>query len=296
MTLPKAKPMRHKLFLALAALVAATPGHAATSSHFGHKFDISAGDGDDKAVLIDGKAVGRAEEISIDQTATIDGVGVAILSLSPGGNACDGDVLVVSFPKDKPFRADTLNSECREITPAVHDRDIHFSVEPTPSRGGWRWIWTPDKGVGARIDLPYRTDPEKNWANLRASRVSHPADLFKFADIGRQLRHLIGGDFDDVIAIIDGVGSGEFQGDYFVGTSSLPHMAEETGALIVADPQRRRVFIAWKAENKKIVVRPHVREWPETPRGILKDWAEPWRKPRQDGAAPGRVDPASGLR
>lgn len=163
---------------------------------------------------------------------------------------------------------------------AVHDKDIYFSVEPTPSVAGWRWIWTPDKGVGARIEFTYRTDPAKNWANLRASRLSHPADLFKFADIGQQLRKLIGGDFDEAIAIIDGVGSGEFQGDYFVGTSSFPHMAEETGALIVADPRTREVFVAWKAERKKIVTRPDVKAWPEIPGRFLKNWAEPWYKPR----------------
>lgn len=89
--------MRNSFFLALAALIAAAPVRAETSSYLGHKFEISGGDGDEKTVFVDGKAVGRANEISIDQTATFDGVGVAILSLSPGGNACDGDVLVVSF-------------------------------------------------------------------------------------------------------------------------------------------------------------------------------------------------------
>jgi hypothetical protein len=58
---------------------------------------------------------------------------------------------------------------------------------------------------------------------------------------------------------------GEFDSDYFVGTSSVAHMADETGSLIVADPRARQVFIAWKAEGKKIIVRPEVKEWPEAP-------------------------------
>ena len=91
---------------------------------------------------------------------------------------------------------------------------------------------------------------------------------------------LIGGDFDEAIGIIEGTGSGEFDGDYFVGTSSVAHMADETGSLIVADRRARQVFIAWKAEGKKIVVRPEVKEWPEAPRRFLKDWAEPWYKSR----------------
>jgi hypothetical protein len=88
---------------------------------------------------------------------------------------------------------------------------------------------------------------------------------------------LIGGHFDEAIGIIEGTGSGEFDGDYFVGTSSVAHMADETGSLIVADPRTRQVFIAWKAEGKKS---PEVKEWPEAPRRFLKDWAEPWYKLR----------------
>jgi hypothetical protein len=65
---------------------------------------------------------------------------------------------------------------------------------------------------------------------------------------------LIGGDFDEAIGIIEGTGSGEFDGDYFVGTSSVANLADDTGSLIAADPRARLVFIAWKAEGKKIVV------------------------------------------
>ena len=42
---------------------------------------------------------------------------------------------------------------------------------------------------------------------------------------------LVGGDFDEAMGIIEGTGSGEFDGDYFVGTSSVAHMADETGSL-----------------------------------------------------------------
>ncbi len=68
----------------------------------------------------------------------IDGVGLLIISLSPGGNACNGDMLVVSFPKDKPFRADNLSGDCREIETTVHEKDILFSTEASPSQAGSR--------------------------------------------------------------------------------------------------------------------------------------------------------------
>ena len=46
---------------------------------------------------------------------------------------------------------------------------------------------------------------------------------------------------------------------------------------MAADPATKRIYLAWKPQDQKIIVRPEVKEWPVTARDALRDWAATWK-------------------
>ncbi len=269
--------MRARILLAfILPLAAAAPADAESARYYGHDLVISGEAGDDQKLAVDGKIVETASRITIEDARAIDGVGVVVGSLSEGGTICDATKFIISFPKDRPVRVEGPIGDCRFVEQELDGKGIHFFIKASPSQAGASWAWAPAGGLGPEEKQAFRPDPGKSWSDLRASKISHPADLFDFADIGAQLRELLGKDFDEAVRIIDGTGSGAFDNDNFVGTAMVPHMGDETGALVIADSSERKVFVAWKAENKKIVVRPDIQNWPPAARLQLKTWAKPW--------------------
>lgn len=92
-----------------------------------------------------------------------------------------------------------------------------------------------------------------------------------------QINGLLGAEKNDYSDIILGVGSGSFDGDYFVGSACTRHLCQEEEALLVAAIQEKRVFLAWKPSGEKIVVRPSVKQWPERAKAALREWAAKWK-------------------
>jgi hypothetical protein len=63
----------------------------------------------------------------------------------------------------------------------------------------------------------------------------------------------------------------------YLGMACTSHMCTEEEALLAADIPQKKVYLAWKPMNAKIVVRPPVKEWPAQARTALKDWAAKWK-------------------
>ena len=111
--------------------------------------------------------------------------------------------------------------------------------------------------------------------------VKYPGELLVYGQIASQIIALLGADRAHYEQIIQGVAApGVFRGDTYVGSACKPHACMDEGAILVADIQRQRVFLAWKPEGKSIVVRPKVNEWPAIARDALSEWAERWKPGR----------------
>jgi hypothetical protein len=249
---------------------------AETYQQFGHKIEITEQSGEERKLIVDGKLLEHDYSILIDETAIVGGWGVIIFSKSGGGNACDGDKFVVSFPQGKPLHVDGPIGDCLTIDYKIHDGDIVFSTTPSPSNEGHRWTWNPVTGFARVENIAFRPQAGKTWDDLRSRDIHHPSELFNYSDIGSQLKSLLGSDYGDALPTIEGPGSGEFKGDYFIGTAIMAHMGGETGSLVIADIRARTLYVAWKAVDKKIAIRPDIAKWPERLRFYLKEWAKPW--------------------
>jgi hypothetical protein len=261
------------------------PAPAATGDYFGHKISIENIGDDFKALNVDGKEVERASQVFIDRTASVGEVDIVVASLGSGMVSCSLQTFFIVFAKGNSTQTFSPGDDCRGYDYEIKPESISFTIAPSPSQDGEKRRWTPAGGLTAPEKIAFMPDPAQTWANVRLANVSRPAILFQFSDINAQLHELIGKDFADVISIVDGVGHGEFKDEMYVGTSCMQHMCGDVEALVIADVPSRRVYLAWKLENKAIVVRPEVTQWPKAARIELKTWAKTWQKAGNDDAA-----------
>jgi hypothetical protein len=228
---------------------------------------------------IDDKVVIKDSIVSIEDVRVIDGVGVAIGYTSAGGNACNASYFVLAFPKDQPVRIDGPTGNCFPITYVVDQKGIKFSTDASVTQSGETWTWTPSDGMSQKISVAFSEDPSSDaWNDLRARRISHPGEFFKYRALSVQLDSLLGADRASVLPTVNGVGFVEYKGDVVLATSCLPHQCDEAGAIIAIDLPKKKLFLAWLPSRGPIVVRPALGAWTPAARVELASWSRQWKR------------------
>lgn len=242
---------------------------------FGYRLEMPR-DEDGRTLRIDGVKLLKNWYLDIEEVAVVAGVPVIIGSSSNGGNACESSPFVVSFPKEGKPRLDGPLDTCSGTGHQLTANGIEFFSAAIPGREGERWQWT---FVNAFTKLPSTTfepDRTKGWAQLRERTAGHPSDLLDYGEIATRIYQLLGPDKQSVLPILTGVGSASFEGDWFIGQVCRPHSCGAEEGIVVASLGKREIYLAWKPENKKIVVRPPVSQWPEKAKSALREWAKKW--------------------
>lgn len=267
----------------VAALVSLLMGHFSVAAAanfemkmFGHHIVVLERDFE-QILSIDGREVLKDAILSIDEIHLVSGTPAIIGASSAGGNACDSAPFVISFPSDAKPRVDGPIESCRPVKMDVLTDQVTFATTALPNMQGETWVWTPTGGFAKSGEHDFVADTSKGWSELREKTVSHPGELLSFDEVAAQINALSGNEKDTYSGIIMGVGSGAFDGDYFVGSACTRHMCQEEEALLVASIQEKQVFLAWKRSGEKIVVRPVVSIWPERAKAALREWAAKWK-------------------
>ncbi|WP_165422572.1 hypothetical protein [Rhizobium ruizarguesonis] len=277
------KVVRGKAFiLIIAPFIALWPhGKAAAGSFdmqlFGHHIVITKGGDSQDSLKIDDREVLKDYYVDIDEMHVIDGMAVAVGTSSAGGNACEGSPFVVSFPKGQNPRIDGPLDSCFPVAVKASDSELTLSTPATPNQPGQKWQWTAGNGFKEIQGDTFVADTSKGWDQLRERSVTHPAGLLDYAEVAAEINRLAGTDKALVNDILLGVGSGEFKGDLFVGTSCSRHMCTDQEAVVVADLASRTVYLAWKPSGQKIKVNPPVKAWPEKAKAELRQWSAKWK-------------------
>jgi hypothetical protein len=258
------------------ALPAAAVAGELGMTMFGHKVEVVKQD-DELALTVDGSRLLANAYLMIEEMAVVGNVPVAIGSSSNGGNACPGDRFVLSFSPGAVPRLDGQPDDCVGLEVENKGDHLLFFSQPIPGRAGVQWSWTAPDGFKPLADVAFTPNAATGWDALRDHKAAHPAELFSNAAVAKEIYALLGADKEQYERSITGVGSGSFDGDVFTGMACTPHMCTEEEAILVADIDSRTVYLAWKPFNKKIIVRPPVKQWPDKARAALKDWAAKWK-------------------
>jgi len=263
--------------VALAALT--TTAHAAPDIQTiaGHKVEIVSGNDGNETLKVDGKTIHHNGYVSIDEVKNLGEVEVAIGSSGSGGNACDAPPFVLSFAKGKKPRFDGPLDACKTVTYKIEADRIRFESKALEGDDGEAWIWTPGRGFKSAGLVKHMPDMAKGWSDLSAHHDLHPSELLDLGEIATPLLRLIGKDRKEVLPVLNGVGSGEFVGDLYVGTSCRPHACSDAGVIVIADPKTKQLYIGWKIERHKIEKRATNSAWPKPVVAEFDKWAKHWR-------------------
>jgi hypothetical protein len=271
------------MFIRIATTVAAvafvaTTAQAAPSSQMiaGHSVEVVNDGKGNEALKVDAKILHRNASVSIDQVESLGDLEVAIGSSSTGGNACDAPPFVLSFAKGRKPRLDGPIHACKTVTYKVQGDRIRFESKALEGDDGEAWLWTPAHGFKAAGHVKHVPDSTKGWSDLSAHHDLHPSELLDLGEVATSLLDLIGKDRQAVLPVLNGVGSGEFVGDLYVGTSCRPHACPDAGVLVVGDPKKKKLYVAWKLERRKIVQRTDDSDWPPNARAEFEKWAKQW--------------------
>ncbi|SES38226.1 hypothetical protein SAMN03159406_03872 [Rhizobium sp. NFR03] len=243
---------------------------------FGHHVAVLQAD-DKQKLDIDGREILNDQYVSIDQLEVVGGTPVAIGTTSAGGNACEGAPFIISFPPNANPRIDGPLETCFVVRVEKSADMLTFSTAAAPNQPSEKWTWTPAEGLKAVQGDAFVADTEKGWTQLRERTVSHPSELLDYAEIGSEIARMAGSDRELVNDILMGVGSGEFKGDYFVGTTCSHHMCGDQEGLLVANVPNKKVYLAWRPSGQKIKVNPAVTAWPEKAKAEIREWAAKWK-------------------
>lgn len=264
------------MMLLVAAQISVAVAASFEMKMFGYRIAVVQRDFE-QVLIIDERDFLRNTTINISDIQLVSGTPVVVGSSSAGGNTCDSSPFVISFPTGAKPKVDGPIESCRPVTIDVLADQLTFKTTALPNSPGETWTWTPASGFAKSVDQDFIADTSKGWSELREKTVSHPSELLSFGEVAAQINDLLGSDKDDYSNIILGVGSGSFDGDYFVGSACTRHLCQEEEALLVASIQEKTVFLAWKPSGEKIVVRPPVKQWPERAKAALREWAEKWK-------------------
>lgn len=243
---------------------------------FGHHVAVESTD-DGEVLKIDEQELHRNNYVHIERVAVIDGAEVVVGTSADGGNACASTPFVLTWPTGDEPKLEMFPQDCSGLTSIEEDGKLIFSSDPQPGRDGERWSWDPAAGFKSLGPVAFQSDPDKGWDSLAVEPPDHPSGLYDFGEIADQLDAILGTDAATFKEIITGVGSGEMREDgFYVGSSCLPHSCGVVEAIIVADSNTQDLYLAWKPENAKIIVRPEVRDWPPQAKAALRDWSATW--------------------
>ena len=265
------------LVLAAPALSESAVAEPSAQTIAGHRVEVVRNDKAFQETLkVDGKPTLRNAYVSIDEVATVAGVAVAIGSASNGGNACDAAPFVLSFPANKRPHLDGPLDTCKTVSHETSADHVKFQTVALEGDDGQAWIWTPARGFKYAGRVKHEPDPARGWSNLAPPQELHPGELLDFGGIAPQILSLLGASRKDVLPLINGVGSGKFEGALYVGSACRPHACPDAGVLIVADPAARKIYLAWKLEKRAVERRP-AGDWPAAVRRQFDTWAKQWR-------------------
>lgn len=239
----------------------------------GHRIVID-GPFSERTLSIDGRKVHEDAFIAIQHRGSIDGVDFVVGTSSAGGNACEGSPFVISAAADAEAKFEGPIDSCAFMNVTIEKDRVLLAADPLPDRESERWEWKPGTGLHQIANEAFVADRSKGWAEVESA--SHPGDLMGFGGLAPQIDDLLGRDRQTFAELIVGIGSGTFENGYFVGTACPKFICLEAGALIAANPDEQAIYLAWKPEGEKIIVRPAVGEWPKPARLALRDWAAQW--------------------
>lgn len=273
-------PLMAALF-AVSVMVCDASDGPKTNNVFGHKFVTESYAKDPpRSLYVDGVRLHENIYVDMHSFAETDKGVIAIGSSSAGGNTCLPDPFIVFLaPKKKPEFIGPVEL-CRPSHWSLNGNTVRFWTDPLPGKDGDNWAWTVGGKLKQLKSTKHQPNPKLGWRELSRSKEHiYSMDLFDYGPVAEALYKAIGKDRTDVTRYLLSLQiSSELKGGVFIGETCMAHACNVAGALIVADANTRKVFVAWRGPEGGFQLRPEASAWP----GKMQPKLQKWMKSLQD--------------
>jgi hypothetical protein len=218
-----------------------------------------------------------SQYINLEEVGSFANTGFAIGTTSPGGNACEGSLFVLSFVAGEPTRIDGPLDTCGPLDRKIENNRIIVETQASPSRDGFRWTWTSN-GFGPAEALKFAAASGKGWSALRSRSIQHPSELLQHAEFSAQLAKQLGqARYPSLARLLSGPGDVQYDSNVMIAEACQAHSCDDTSVLIAIDIATQKMGIALKDKLNPLSVTPKDSDWPETAKAYLRGWRAKWR-------------------
>lgn len=245
---------------------------------FGHRVEIfSKAQYDPEILTVDKKQLVTDQYLNLKEIGSFGGTAFAIGTTSPGGNACEGSLFVLSFSTGEPTRIDGPLDTCDLLEYRVERDRIVIESKPSPSRDGSRWVWTTN-GFGSAETIKFSPTSGTGWNALRSRSVQHPSELLRHSEFSAQLTKLVGQSrYSSLPRILSGPGQVQYENNVLVAEACQARSCDDTSVLIAIDIASQKSVIALKDGTNPPFVAPRDTDWPDAAKTYLRRWRAKWR-------------------
>jgi hypothetical protein len=223
---------------------------------------------------IDGTILAEDAFLEVEKSFSGDGIGVAVLLVSDGGNGCPGSYVVVSVDaQGKAAATDPFGTCSDQAEASIEQNAVTVRFAPVGGRDGTIYHWSFAKGLEDPIAEPFKPKPGTGWADAGALIGKYPWEALDNAEVYAAFQALLGPDFktftdyfgkgDPMSATLDGI----IIGDCFDDSSE-----DSTNLLIGIDTRNHKVYAALQDGGEAPRFYPDKAEWPRDLQDKLMQW------------------------
>ncbi|MHC2020385.1 hypothetical protein [Methylobacterium sp. CM6247] len=165
---------------------------------------------------------------------------------------------------------------CNETTTNFLADSVTFVEKAFVGEKVRTWTWSPKTGL-TRTEVVKAADTSKGWGTLWDRKLGHPSELYESVELTQAIEANIGLNSKSFREQMSGIGSATFDGDVLTAHACVKYECDQTGAFLALDLPAKKTYSAFKPRGKRIVVQPAVKEWPESARRELADWAKAYK-------------------
>ncbi|MBY0612875.1 MAG: hypothetical protein K2P80_11905, partial [Beijerinckiaceae bacterium] len=196
-----------------------------------------------------------------------------LFEVMPGGGSCrPGMVALTARPAEEPRFDRRLIDECGGFEIARADRSILLVSPATPAGAGSLWRLSAKDGLVLEATLAFAPQPGTGFADLKTG-IGATAMLRNQA-VWTAFTALSGADLKRDATLFSAAGPAVEAQRPLIAATGCGGDCRNGAALMLADPDRRALYLAFRLKGEKPRTRPDLARWPAEAKAALVRWTQ----------------------
>lgn len=257
----------------LLAIFIATPLAAEDRIRIGgSEVAITAGNGFQQ-LRFKNQPIAEGETIRLVGQLADEGREALLFEVKPGSGSCrPGVVALTARPGEEPRFDRRLIDECGGFEIARAERSILLVSPAAPAGTGSLWRLSAKDGLVLEATLGFTPQPGTGFADLKPGLTA--AAMLRNQAVWAAFTALSGAELKRNAALLAVAGPAVEAQPPFVAATGCGGDCRNGAALMLADPERRALYLAIRLKGEKLRTLPDLARWPAEAKATLGRWTQ----------------------